>query len=125
MQNNSQSKQQDPLTRERVLLAAILGIFLGSLGIQSFMTRKYAIGLIHLALVFSGVGLGIVVFAIMFFDAFKCGTGSMCPSLNIQDWMLAAAFNIPMTISSIIAVVEVIILFVSLPKYPSEKQIKK
>ncbi len=57
-------KAEQPLYRETVLLAGMLGLFLGCLGVHNFIIHKRKRGIIQLALTIAGLGI-IGVFAVI------------------------------------------------------------
>lgn len=89
---NTTETPKKPLFRETVILAGVLGLFFGGFGVHNFMIHRTKRGIIQAVITVSLFGLAMTLFVIMFFDSFKCGTGSIgsCEKLNLPfDALLA------------------------------------
>lgn len=100
-----------------MLTAGIVGLFLGGLGIHNFIVKRVGRGLIELFLTIIATGGLPITFIAMFADAFRCGTGTMCPSGFNYD-ILFLIFGAIIAIVGIVAFVESIILIATHGKYP-------
>ena len=97
-----------------------MGLFFGWTGVHDFLTRKVALGVTHIVLMVFGIFSIPTLFIMEFFDAFRCGTGTMCPSGTNWGILWLAFVVAPPVISCVMGLIESIILFATASKYPSQ-----